>query len=141
MKDVQTMLERLDPSPALRTIEPNNLDLGPKEDAFDFVAQCRTAGMDPRQAVLDVLAKAKRIDLLTGYRARQEAIVRGELRAVPLPWPELTRLTRALQPGRSRPDGRAPRWRRSRSWAFRPSCSRCRFPASCRSGAGSPSRS
>ncbi len=100
VKQVQVILGRLDPVPAIRLIEPNDLDLGPKEDAADFIAQCRVAGLDPKRAVLDVLAQAKQIDALTDYRARQVQIARGELRAVPLPWPELTRLTRAFQPGR-----------------------------------------
>ena len=42
----------------------------------------------------------RRIDALTEWRTRQEAILPGDVRRVPLPWPELDRLTWALLPGR-----------------------------------------
>lgn len=100
MKAVQGILARLDPRPEIRLIEPGELDLEQKEDAYDFIAQYRVAGIDAREAVRGVLAKARRIDALSDYRERQVQIARGQLRTIPLPWSELERLTRANQPGR-----------------------------------------
>jgi hypothetical protein len=98
MKDVAAILDRLDPSPTVRYIEPDNLDLGDKEDAFDFIEQCRVAGMDPRQAVLDVMERAKSLSLSSGLRDRIEDTISGKWADVPWPWGNLTRLSRALLP-------------------------------------------
>ncbi|MEN6336479.1 MAG: AAA family ATPase [Phycisphaerales bacterium] len=95
-----TLLSRLAPPAKVFWIDPASLDLSGKEDAFDYIAQCRVAAIDPKQAILDAMSRAKRIDALSDYRDRQAAIIRGELRRVPLPWRELDRLTWALLPGR-----------------------------------------
>ncbi len=98
MKQVQVILDRLDPAPTIRVIEPNDLDLGPKEDAFDFIQQCRAAGLDPKQAVLDAMERAKSCSLSSGLRDRIEDTISGKWADVPWPWSNLTRLSRALLP-------------------------------------------
>jgi len=70
MKQVAAILDRLDPASTVRFIEPNDLDLGPKEDAFDFIEQCKVAGVDLQEAVLDVMARAKSLSLSSGLRDR-----------------------------------------------------------------------
>jgi hypothetical protein len=97
-KQIAAILDRLDPAPVIRVIEPNDLDLGPKEDVCDFIAQCKIGGIDPKQAVLDVMAKAKACSLSSGVRDEIEATIDGRRRDVPWPWPILTRLARSQLP-------------------------------------------
>ncbi len=98
MKDVQTRLDHLDPAPAVHFIEPNDLDLNDKEDAYDFIEQCKVAGIDPQQAVLDVMERAKCLSLSSGLRDELEATIDGRLHDIPWPWPTLTRLARSQLP-------------------------------------------
>ncbi len=98
MKDVQVHVDRLTPAPDVRFIEPNDLDLGDKEDAYDFIEQCKTAGIDPRQAVLDAMERAKSCSLSSGLRDRIEDTISGKWSDVPWPWRQLTKLSRALLP-------------------------------------------
>ena len=82
MRDAAEILRKLDPAPVLFWIDPASLDLSGKEDAYDFIGQCRVAGIDPKQAIVDAMSRAKRLDPLTGYRERQERIG-GESFGVP----------------------------------------------------------
>ena len=98
--DVDGMLAKLDPRPVVSMIEPADLDLSGKEDAFDFIAQCRAADVDPKAAVLDAMKRAKPTGPIAEYGRRLERIESGELACLALPWPELARLTRLGAPGR-----------------------------------------
>jgi len=100
MRDVAGILARLDPRPTVSMIEPNDLDLGEKEDAYDFIEQCRVAGIDPRQAVLDAIERAKPTGPVVEYEKRLRRIEAGELACLSLPWPEVDKLTRLGAPGR-----------------------------------------
>ena len=106
LKQVAAILDRLDPPPTVRFIEPTDLDLEPKEDAFDFIEQCWVAGMDPKQAVMDVMERAKSLSLSSGLRDRIEDTISGKWADVSWPWPKLTRLSRALLP----PDAHGHMW-------------------------------
>ena len=94
------MLAKLDPRPAVSMIEPADLDLADKEDAFDFIEQCRVAGVNPKAAVLDAMQRAKSTGPVAEYEHRLSRIESGELACLPLPWPELAKLTRFGAPGR-----------------------------------------
>ena len=100
MKTVAGFLAKLDPRPVVSMIEPADLDLSGKEDAFDFIAQCRAADVDPKAAVLDAMKRAKPTGPIAEYGRRLERIESGELACLALPWPELARLTRLGAPGR-----------------------------------------
>jgi len=100
MRDVAKILAKLDPKPQLSIIEPGDLDLGPKEDSHNFIEQCRVAGADPKQAVLDATQQAKPTGPVADYQRRLHRIETGELACLPLPWPQLARLTRLGAPGR-----------------------------------------
>ena len=100
MRDVAGMLAKLDPRPAVSMIEPADLDLADKEDAFDFIEQCRVAGVNPKAAVLDAMQRAKSTGPVAEYEHRLSRIESGELACLPLPWPELAKLTRFGAPGR-----------------------------------------
>ena len=95
---VALILERLEPAPQVSIIEPADLDLGEKEDAADFIQQCRTVGDDPAQAVRDVLTKARPQGVSQGLQKRLAGMIDGTLAAIAWPWPEVSRLTRALMP-------------------------------------------
>jgi len=98
MRQVAAILDRLNPAPTVRFIKPNTLDLGNKEDAYDFIEQCKVAGMDQRQAVLDVMDRAKSLSLSSGVGDEMDAEIEGRLCDVPWPWPLLTRLARSQLP-------------------------------------------
>ncbi|HRS12979.1 MAG TPA: AAA family ATPase [Sedimentisphaerales bacterium] len=100
MKTVAGLLSKLDPKPVVSTIEPNDLDLATKEDAYDFIEQCRVAGTEPRQAVVSAIERAKPTGPVAEYEKRLRRIEAGELVCLPLPWSELARLTRLGAPGR-----------------------------------------
>jgi hypothetical protein len=98
MADVAGILERLDPAPRVLIIKPVDLDLGEKEDAFDFIEQCNATGADPRQEVLRALSKAKPRSASRGLRQRLERVIDGRWYVVALPWPKVSKLTQALTP-------------------------------------------
>lgn len=100
MKTVAGLLSKLDPRPVVWMVEPNDLDLAAKEDAYDFIEQCRVAGTDPRRAVLDAVKRSKATGPIAEYEHRLRRIESGELACLPLPWPELAKLTRFGAPGR-----------------------------------------
>ncbi len=56
MRDAAEILRKLDPAPVLFWIDPASLDLSGKEDAYDFIGQCRVAGIDPKQAIVDAMS-------------------------------------------------------------------------------------
>jgi hypothetical protein len=99
-RDVAGILARLDPRPVVSMIEPADLDLGGKEDAYDFIEQCRVTGADPAAAVAEAMKRAKPTGPIAEYGRRLERIESGELACLPLPWLELARLTRLGAPGR-----------------------------------------
>jgi len=76
------------------------MDLGEKEDGYGFIEQCRVAGIDPRQAVLDAIERAKPTGPVVEYEKRLRRIEAGELACLSLPWPEVDKLTRLGAPGR-----------------------------------------
>jgi hypothetical protein len=100
MRDVRGQVAKQDPKPVVWMIEPNDLDLGQKEDAYDFIEQCRVVGADPKAAILDAVKRARSTGPIADYEHRLRRIESGELACLPLPWPELAKLTRFGAPGR-----------------------------------------
>ncbi len=99
MKQVEEILEKLEPAPRISAIEPADLDLLQKEDAADFIEQAKTAGLEIRTELYNVLQGAKPKGIAAGVSDRLEAIISGKLEAVPLPWVTTSSLTKALMPG------------------------------------------
>jgi len=99
MREVASILAAIDPKPDVSMFDPNDLDLQPKEDCCDFIAQCRVVGTDPKAAIVAATKRAKPTGALAEYQERLRRIERGELACLPLPWPELERLTRLGSPG------------------------------------------
>jgi hypothetical protein len=103
MRDVASRLAQLKPASRISRIDPASLDLGEGEDVADLVTQFRTLGKTDAEIAAElrrVLDGARTAGPLDGYRQRQAAIARGEIRCVRWKWAELTTRTRALQPGR-----------------------------------------
>lgn len=98
IKQVASILDKLDPALTVRFINPSDLDLQVKEDAFDFIEQCKVAGIDPKAAVLNAMDKARSCSVSSGLRDRIEDMASGKWSDVPWPWPKLTALSRALLP-------------------------------------------
>jgi nucleoside-triphosphatase THEP1 len=95
-------LDQLDPAPSLRTLDPQVLNLGPKEDAADYVARELQRGRTKEQIREDLLEHfrhAQRHGASAGVAQRVQAVIDGT--HVPIPWmhPQLSRQTRALLPG------------------------------------------
>jgi hypothetical protein len=99
MREVAAILAKLSPRPSVWMIQPADLDLGPKEDAYDFIEQCLATGVDAKEAVLAALKRAKPTGPIADYGERLRRIESGELACLPLPWPESARFTRLGAPG------------------------------------------
>jgi len=97
MRDVYDLLMQLPDPPRCYWIDPAELDLPPKGDCEQFV--------DPipnnlrRKALLDVIASARRMSASQEVAELFELMIAGTVRAIPLPWRQLSRLTKALFPG------------------------------------------
>jgi hypothetical protein len=99
MVQVKEILEALTPQPAMKILDPADLDLQAKEDAFDFIEQVKILGGDPRAETLKALGKAKMQSPAQGLRKLIEDTASGRREAVHWPWGRLSHLSRALLPG------------------------------------------
>ena len=102
MRQVQDILQTLEPQPRTAWIEPKNLDLAEKEDVADLIEQGRVLEKADAEIAAElhrIMDQARRIGPLEKLDRRHEQILRGEYRSIPWPWRALSGLTRALLPG------------------------------------------
>lgn len=99
MNDVARILEGLVQKPEIKLLEPSDLDLGGKEDAFDFIEQVKVLGGNVRSEVLKALSKGHRQSPSQELRELIENTVNGKREVAPWPFTQITRLSRALLPG------------------------------------------
>lgn len=100
MRDVAAQLEKISPSPRVSWIDPDDLSLPDKGDAVDFIAEYGGASIESRRrAVETVISIASPIGPADELFQLIEDSIAGRRRAIPFPWPNLTRLSRALTPG------------------------------------------
>lgn len=100
MEDVEAILQILEPAPRIALIEPNDLDLQEKEDAYDFIEQLKTSGCTDISAALnEALDRAKTKGIATGVGDLIEDCISGKREAIRWPWSGLGGLTKALLPG------------------------------------------
>ena len=99
MKQVEAILQKLEPSSRISIIEPSDLDLQEKEDCFDYIEQLKTIGADVGSELLRVIQAAKPKGVSAGVSERIEQIIAGKFRALNWPWVTLTNLSNALIPG------------------------------------------
>lgn len=97
MRDVQRRLETLN----CRThwLEPGDLELPPKGDCVEFIAQNGGANENGAIAVRLALEGAQAVGVAEELGGRLEEIIAGKWRNVEWPWPQLTHGARALLPG------------------------------------------
>lgn len=99
MKDVTAQLVSLKPPAQVLWIDPDDLALPDKGDVVDYIAQYGGSTVaDRRTAVEAVLSTASTIGPVEDLDALIEDTISGKRRAIPFPWPALTRLSRAMMP-------------------------------------------
>ena len=98
MRQVQKILEGLDPAPLIYWIDCDSLDLPPKGDAVEFLAKYPD-DRARREQVQAVLAASEPQGASAGVKARIEDAISGRRETVLLPWPHLHGGTYALKPG------------------------------------------
>jgi len=96
MKDVQAILETMNCE--LFWIEPSSLDLPPKGDAVDFMANNEGSPEDKKMAVLLVLDEAQPLGAAQELGKRLQSIIAGEWVSLEWPWRMLTTHTQSLLP-------------------------------------------
>lgn len=100
MRDVERILDALEPPVALFWLDCDTLGLPPKGDAADFIdamdaADAPTLGA----AVNEVLQTAQPLGPDAGVLALIEETIAGKRVAIPMPWKRLSAMSRALLPG------------------------------------------
>jgi 5S rRNA maturation endonuclease (ribonuclease M5) len=98
-KAVIEILQKLEPAPRIATISPAEIDLQEKEDASDYVEQCKVAGIDPGKALSDSLQRAKPIGIKSDILGRIEDIAEGRYQSIDLPLAQTSKLSNAIIPG------------------------------------------
>lgn len=101
MQQVAELLEQIEAKPRVSYIEPNDIDLGDKEDVADFVQQLQAVdktAADISTELHRLISKARPKGPLDKIRKRFRAIATGEYRNIELPWPLLGQVTQALRP-------------------------------------------
>lgn len=101
MRDVQAILQTLNPPCQVYWIDPDPLELPPKGDAADMLERYGDMTPAEKRAAIEaaVLAEAEPIDTIGGYLQSVEDAIAGKRRAIPFPWKMLSNATRALLPG------------------------------------------
>jgi KaiC/GvpD/RAD55 family RecA-like ATPase len=98
MKDVQGILEQLNPPARVLWLDPEELGLDAKQDAADYLAPCASPD-DARAALESVIALATPTGGADELWDMLKDTVEGKRRSLPMPWPHLTAMSRALSPG------------------------------------------
>lgn len=104
MQEVRDILQTLNPPVDLNWIEPSELQLPAKGDAWDWLWD----GMDfgepdvesKKTQFFEIKVNAIRLDKIQGVRDVLEQVIKGEYESLPWPWPTLDSLTNALLPGK-----------------------------------------
>lgn len=99
MREIASHLETLEPACSLYWIDPTTLDLPPKGDAVELLNQNGGTIADKRTKMLLVMDEAEPLGAAKGLHARLQDIIAGRWRTIPLPWAQLTQLSKALLPG------------------------------------------
>lgn len=102
MRNVQGILDQLDPAPSLRWIDPDTLDLPPKGDAADLIDSMTAEGLDRAAQVARIqviLDTAEPLGPAQEVRTLLDDTIAGRRQAIEWPWPLLCQLTKALIPG------------------------------------------
>lgn len=101
MREVAAILQKLSPPPKqVLWVDPDDLSLPDKADVVDYIAEYGGATIgEKRRAVETIISIAAPMGPADELSSLIEDIIAGKKRAIPFPWPVLTRLTRAMAPG------------------------------------------
>jgi hypothetical protein len=102
MADVERICQGLQPAPRIALIDPSDLELVEKEDAFDFIEMWKHIDPDPAKvtaAIQGALQKAMPRSIAAGVVEMIERTIAGQRVAVATPWRALNGLTHALLEG------------------------------------------
>lgn len=101
MKTVAKALEQLDPPATVLWVDPDVLGLNDTgEDVVDYLEQFGGETPTPRaNAIRAALSLATAVSGSAELEDLLEQTIAGELRTIPFPWSNLTRLARAFTPG------------------------------------------
>ena len=99
MDQVAAILEKLRPAVRVAMLDPSQLDLSGKEDAFDFVQQLTILKTpDVKAALIESLRTAEPCSVSRGVKDIIDATISGKRTAVRFPWSKVSTLTQALLP-------------------------------------------
>jgi hypothetical protein len=98
MRQVQKILEGLDPAPLVYWIDLDGLEIPPKGDAVEFLEKYPD-NKERLEQVRAVMAVAEPQGASAGVKARIEDAISGRRETIALPWADLHRATYALKPG------------------------------------------
>lgn len=102
IKGAMRNLGLLSPEPSIATIDPKAMNLGPKEDAADYIEREEAAGRNTdaiRKGLLEAFKYANRHGTSAKVIERIQHIIDGTYVTVPWAYPILSNQTRALKPG------------------------------------------
>ena len=100
MRDVQRRLQNVKPRPRISWLDPDGLNLPPKGDAADLVADAEAKfGGDAASVVRETIAMAEPTGPSGELRELLDETIAGRRQCLPMPWPELANRSMALMPG------------------------------------------
>ncbi len=99
MRQVAEHLATLDPMPSVAFIDPDELDLPPKGDVYDYLKPYGKDRAEMRRAVEGVLSLASALGPSDSLDRLIEDTISGKRESIALPWSGISRMTQALLPG------------------------------------------
>ena len=99
MKQVENILQALEPAPRVSIINPIEFGLDNKEDVADFIVLAESAGLDVHSELQNAIQLAKPKGVSSGVSDRIEAMIDGKFISIEMPWNGIKKLTNALMPG------------------------------------------
>ena len=102
MRQVEGVLQNLEPVPRISLLEPADLELGDKEDCVDFIKQLEALHADKtliHAAIREALDIARPRGIAAGVGELIEDTISGKRQAILWPWSYIGGLTKALLPG------------------------------------------
>jgi KaiC/GvpD/RAD55 family RecA-like ATPase len=101
MKQVQALLEKLEPQPSISWLDPASLSLDEKQDAADFVKDMasRYDFENTKEILTEALKQAKGIGFSADVAGLIEDTITGKRKAIEWPWKRFGNMTNALLPG------------------------------------------
>jgi len=100
MRDVAAMCEALDPAPQISLLDPAHFELPPKGDAVEYLEIFGGDTIESKRiSVNAALGMAESLGASGEVQELIEDTIAGRRIAVPWPWRNLGRITKALMPG------------------------------------------